>query len=79
MIGIALLFETDVGTMLVQQLRMLGRHRAKYNTQATVFIIIVSSKYSSHLRCCVPRWYNAGPPSPDAGPALNQRLCRREH
>ena len=24
-----------------------------------------------------PCWYNAGPPSPDAGPASHQRLCER--
>ena len=41
--------------------------------------VIVQSEYSSHLSCGVPRWYEASPPSPDAGPALNQRLCRRQH
>ena len=34
--GIALLFETDVGTLPVHHLRMIGRHRANYNMKDTV-------------------------------------------
>ena len=39
--------------------------------------IIVSSEYSPHQCFGVPCWYNASPPSPDAGPASHQRLCGR--
>ena len=55
--------------MPVHHLRMLDLHRANYNKQDSVGPIIVPSEYSPHQCFSVPCWYNAGPPSPDAGPA----------
>ena len=81
MIGIALLFETDVGAMPVHHLRIAYWAGIAPTTTSrhSVDPIIVPSEHSSHLRCCVPRWYDAGPPPPDADPAPNQQFCRRQH
>ena len=58
--------------MPVHHLRMLDRHCASYNKQDSVGPIIVPSEYSPHQCFGVPCWYNAGPPSPDAGAASHQ-------
>ena len=60
MIGIALLFETDVGTMPVLHLMMLGRYRANYNMQDTVLAQLLYTLNTAHTYVdCVPRWYDA--------------------
>ena len=76
MIGTALLFETDVGTMPVHP-QVLGRHQANHNMQDTVLAQLLYHLNTAHTYvACVPRWYDSRPPFPDAVPASNQRLVQ---
>ena len=67
MTGIALLFETYVGIV----------HRANYNMHDTVLAQLLYHLNTAYTYVvCVPRWYDACPPSPDAGTASNQQLVQ---
>ena len=56
MIGIALLFETDFGTMPVHRLKKLCRRHANYNMQDTVLAQLLSHLNTAHTYVvCVPR------------------------
>ena len=62
--------------MPVHHLKMLGRHRANYNMQGTVLTQSVYHLNTAHTNVTyIPHWYDADPPSPDAGPGSNQLLA----
>ena len=59
--------------MLIHHFRMLGQHLTNYyNMQDTVLAQLLYHLNTAHTNVVVSR---VGPPSPDAGPALHQRLC----
>ena len=63
--------------MLAHHLKMLGCHRANYNMQDTVLAQLLYHPNTAHTYVvCVPRWYDAGLPSLDAGLASNQPLVQ---